>query len=196
MYTTSGGSAKQRIGHFMRGFFAAVVLFVSMAAASAQRMDTNPPAEMKAIDFLLGDYQGPANMHAGPQTMPSTCTAHAERALNSRFVRSTITYTMDMGGGAKMSIEGMMLLTYDTTAKNYVGWWYDGTSYKVMHMTGNFEGDKLVLISDPIDPMVPGGTPQPTRSIWAKTADGVTFNLDVKNGDKWDPLMDGAFKKV
>ena len=181
----------------MRGFLASVLLFIaSLGIAHAQGMpDMSPPAEMNAVQFMTGNFKGNVNFYFNGQKAASTCTSKAERELNDRYLHTMITYEMPMPGTKPMKMQGMHMLTYDPQAKQYVAYWFDGTVPYAMHMTGNFDGDKLVLISDPT-PMEPGGPLGVMRSSWWKTSKGVGFSLEVKNGDAWSPLMDGEFTKA
>ena len=180
----------------MRGLIASVLLFASMVGVTyAQGMDTTPPAEMKAADFLKGNYKGQVTFHFGPQTMTGSCTAKSERWLNDRYLRTMIGYTMKTPGAPDTKVEGMHMLSYDPQTKQYVGYWFDGTVSFAMHMTGNFDGDKLVMISDPT-PMESGGPTGIMRSSWWKTNDGISFSLELKQGDNWMPMMEGTFKKA
>ena len=179
----------------MKGFIAATLLFVSVAGARSQGMpNMAPPAEVKAAEFLVGKFKGSANFYFGGQKSASACTAKAEKTLDGRWIQTKISYQMKMQGMPDMTVEGMHMLTYDPAVKQYVAWWFDGTASTVMRMAGNFEGDKLVLISDPV-PMEPGGPPAVARSTWWKKGDGVGFTLEMKQGDSWAPMIDGEFHK-
>ncbi|MEA2553150.1 MAG: hypothetical protein QOJ65_1326 [Fimbriimonadaceae bacterium] len=146
-----------------------------------------PTEELNKVDFLLGDWTGEESMMG----QKSTSKTHSEWALGGRYVRTNVTYQM---GPAAPPVEGMHMLTYDPDKKVYTAWWYDSAAPNVMSMKGNFEGDKLVLISDP--------TPMPNmpdaifRSTWWKKGDkGLGFTLDIKEGDKWITMVDGDYKK-
>jgi hypothetical protein len=180
----------------MRGFLAAALLFISLVGiAGAQGMpDTTPPAELKAVDFLVGNFKGEATFYFGPSKMTSTCTAKGERALNGRYIHTMIGYEMKMQGMPNSIIQGMHMLTYDPQAKQYVAYWFDGTVSYAMHMVGNFDGNKLVMISDPTA-TEPGGPVGIMRSTWWKTDKGAGFSLEVKQGDNWSTMMDGTFEK-
>lgn len=152
-----------------------------------------PAPEMKAVDFLAGNFKGDATFYFGGQKSSGPCKAKAERALNDHFMQSMINYKMAMPGMPEMDMAGMHLLTYDPAAKQYVSWWFDSTAAVSMRLTGNFAGDKLVLVSDQTD--VPGMGKVVMRSCWWKTAKGVGFSLEMQNKDKWDPMMEGEMKK-
>lgn len=180
----------------MRGFLATTLLFGSMIGfAHAQGMPSvAPPPEMKAVDFMVGNFKGTANFYMNGQKSPSPCSVKSERALNDRYVHTMIDYQMKMQGMPDMKIAGMHMLTYDPAGKQYVAWWFDGTASTVMHMTGNFDGDKLVLVSDPT-PMEPGGPAGVMRTTWWKKGSEVDYLLEMKQGDSWTTFMDGEFHK-
>lgn len=181
----------------MRGFIAATLLLASMVAiAPAQGMpDMTPPAEMKATDFLLGNFKGTANFYRGTEKTAAACSFKSERALNDRFVRMAISYQMKMQGMPDMNTEGMEMLTYDPAAKQYAIWWFDGLASTAMHFTGNFDGEKLVFLSD-ASPVESGGAPGVSRFTWWKNGDALDCSLEMKQGDKWVPFMDAEFHKA
>ncbi len=174
----------------MKGWFAAIVLFVSMIGVAQAQMAMGPAPEMKAVDFLVGHFKGNANFYFNGQKSSGPCEATTERVLNSCFVQSHINYKM-----SGMDMAGMHVLTYDAKTKQYVSYWFDSTASNDMHLKGNFEGDKLVLVSEPTD--VEGMGKIVMRSTWWKNKDGsVGFGLDMQQGEKWIPMMDGEFKKA
>jgi hypothetical protein len=174
----------------MKGILAVFALTFSLAGiAGAQgMMSMDPPKEMQAVSFLSGDHKGSVNFYFGRQRTPSTCSSNGEKTLNDHFLELKITYAMQ-----GMTMQGMHLLTYDPVAKQYVGWWFDSSASNAMHLTGNFVGDKLVLVSDPTK--VDGVGTMIMRSSWWKKGDSIGFSLESKDGDKWTPMMDGDLKK-
>lgn len=157
--------------------------------------DTTPPPEMKAVDFLIGNFKGTANFYFNGQKSPAPCTIKAERALNDRYIHTMISYEMKMQGMPDMKIAGMHMLTYDPAAKSYAAWWFDGTASVVSHMTGNFDGTKLVLLSDPVAAEPGGQQPSVMRTTWWKNGAEVDYLLEMKQGDQWIKFMDGEFHK-
>lgn len=166
-----------------------------VGVAHAQDMMMGPAPEMKAVEFLAGNYKGEANYYWNGQKSSGPCNAKAEKALNDCYMHSMITYHMAMPGMPVSDMSGMHMLTYDRKTKQYVSFWFDSTATNDMHSKGNFEGDKLVLVSDPTE--IEGMGKVVMRSSWWKTKDdGVGFSLEMQQGDKWVPMMDGLFKKA
>ncbi len=181
----------------MRGILAAAVLFASMIGfAHAQDMSAMmaPAPEMKAVEFLMGEFKGTANFSFGGEKTSGPCSAKSAKAMTDHFIQTNIKYTMKLPGMPDMVTEGMHLLTYDPQAKQYVSWWFDSMATNSMHLTGKFEGDKLVMVSEPTD--IPGMGKVVMRSSWWKAKDNsIGSSLEMQQGDKWVPMMETELKK-
>jgi len=179
----------------MKSVIAAFVLFVSMVGIAHGQMTMGPAPEMKDVDFLVGHFKGTANFYFNGQKSSGPCEANTERVMNKCFVQSHIKYSMTMPGMSPMDMAGMHLLTYDAKTKQYVSYWFDSTATNDMHLKGNFDNGKLVLVSEPTD--IEGMGKVVMRSTWWKNTNGsVGFGLDMQQGEKWVPMMDGSFKKA
>ncbi len=76
----------------------------------------------------------------------------------------------------------------------YVGVWFDSISTQYMTLEGNFDGAKLVLMSDPVD-MGPAGKHSFRIVYEAKSAKEVTFALDMKQGEEFMNFMKITYTK-
>ncbi len=160
-----------------------------MGAAAAQEMDMTPPAEMKEMAWLLGDWKGEMTFTFGEQPVKSTSKAKTTMGVGGRYVVSHQTY--DMMGSA---MGGLLLLTYDTEKKKWAFWWYDQMSAFPLEFTGDFTNGKLVGTSKPA-PM-PGMGELVYRATYEKRSDGkVGFVLETQTGDSWVTLIEGAYEK-
>jgi hypothetical protein len=177
----------------MRGILSVfLVLCVTLGLAQDMGMPPIPTEELKKVDFLVGEWGGKDKMFFGGQESESTSKTKGEMVLGGRYIRGVVTYMM--AGSPPM--EGMHLLTYDPEKKAYVAWWFDSAAPNVMEMSGNFEGDKLVMVSKPVS--VPGMTgEQVFRSSWWKKGDkGLMFSLELKTGDTWSKMIEGDYQKT
>ena len=163
-----------------------------MALGFAQEgMPPVPTEELKRVDFMTGEWSGTDIMYFAGQKSTSTSKSKSDTILGGRYIRTMVEYTME----GMPAMTGMHMLTYDAEKKAYVGWWFDSMAPGVMRMEGNFEGDKLIMVSDPTPiPGMPGN--QTMRATWNKNGDkGVMFKLELKQGDKWEPMIEGDYKK-
>lgn len=168
----------------------AVTLVAAMGFA--QMGEPIPTDELKKVQFLVGDYSGKEKVTMmSPTPVDSTSKSHGEMKLGGRYLQTHVEYNIT--GAPTMT--GMHMLTYNAAKKMYEAWWFDSEVTGAMHMTGNFEGDKLVLTSDPT-PMPGMGDAIMRVSWWKNGEKGVRFNLDMKQGDKFVTVMDGDYQKA
>jgi hypothetical protein len=169
-------------------------LLLATTAFAGQGMQVPPmPKEFSKANFFLGKWTGTEKVHGmGGAPVNAKGTFTGKRALGDRYIQSL--HVMDMGKQGKM--DGMHLLSYDTFKKQFVAFWLDSSNPQVMEMSGNFNGNKLVMISKPTP--IPG-MPEPIvmRATWTKlSTTKVTFSLDMKQGDKWAPMIEGNYRKI
>jgi len=113
-----------------------------------------------------------------------------ESILGGRFMRGMVTYDM---GGMKMS--GMQLQTYDADAKKWKVWWFDSMSAQPVEMTGDMNGTTCVLESKPMKMTGMEGE-SVFRATYTKVSDTeFTMKLEMKDGDKWSPMIEETMKK-
>lgn len=169
----------------------ALFLAASFAGAAPQVPDMKPPAELKQLGFLVGDFEG-QNKFFEPDgsSKSSPATIKASMAVGGRFL--SWGYKGNMPGFG--DVEGLLLMTYDADSKKFLGWWYDNAGSRPMEMSGGFEGVKLVMTSLPSN--APGMEGAVFRSTFSKkSATEVAFLLESKMGDQWMTFIDGSYKK-
>jgi hypothetical protein len=101
---------------------------------------------LRALDFLIGEGVGPGILY--PPGRPATqFTAHlrVEREHSERFIRMEF-FAMIPGSGPELVHS---LITYSGEHGCYRMWSYLQSAEEPMLMHGDFQGQKLVLISDP-----------------------------------------------
>lgn len=170
-----------------------IALFIagSCVGTAAQVPDLKPPAELKQLAFLLGDFDG-QNKFFEPDGSSNTADAKIKSTMTvgGRFLSWGYKGTMPGFG----DVEGLLLVTYDTDSKKFLGWWYDSAGSRPMEMSGGFEGEKLVMTSLPSN--APGMEGAVFRSTFSKkSASEVSFLLESKMGDQWMTFIVGSYKK-
>ena len=178
----------------MRFLFVGILL-TSAAAYAAQDMMQLPPVpkEFAQANFFLGKWQGTekvSGMGGAPTTAKATMVG--TKTLDGRYIQSM--HTMDMGKMGKM--EGMHLLSFDPFKKKFMAYWFDSSAPGVMEMSGGFTGNKLIMVSKPVEiPGMPGKMVM--RASWTKVnAKQIEFRLESQQGKSWSPMISGSFRKV
>ncbi|MBI5706040.1 MAG: DUF1579 family protein [Armatimonadetes bacterium] len=171
------------------------LFFVGLAtmalAAPRQEGMMPPPKELAALNYMLGSFTGKMDFYmGGPNPTKSKGSVRTAKTMGGMWVEGHHTY--DMGG---MKMDGRQLLSYDPAKKQYVGYWFDQAAPGAMELSGNIAGGKLVLISKPTP--VPGMQgDQVFRATYSKKgAKSYDFRLEMKSGDKWDPMIVGVYTK-
>jgi len=168
-----------------------IATFCISVFAYAQEMQLPPLLEMKEVEFLLGNWKGDLTFCFMGQESKSTGTIKCTRALQDRYLHAMNSY--EVTGMGKM--EGLQLLSYDPEKKQFIGYWFDSSAPAAMELSGTKSGNVLQLISKPTK--VPGMPGEPVfRATWTKSSDtAIEFALDLKNGDKWEKMIAGKYKK-
>jgi hypothetical protein len=163
-----------------------------VTAAPSPTMGMQPPKELQAVNFLIGEFDVEMKFfEPGKDPVTTTGTVFCSEALGGMYLESTHTY--DMG---EMSMEGRHFLTYDPAKKKYIGYWFDQAAPGAMEMSGSLKSNALlVMISKPTAvPGMPGL--QTFRSTWSVKSDTtIKFLLEVKAGKKWTTVIDGVMTR-
>ena len=150
-----------------------------------------PPDEMKALAFMTGSWTGKMKMYGmGAEPVEADTDMVCEPILGGRFMRGMVTYDM---GGMKMS--GMQLQTYDPELKKWKVWWFDSMSAVPVELTGDMNGKTCVLESKPMK-MQGMEAESVFRATYVQVSDKeFTMKLEMKDGDKWSPVIEETLKK-
>lgn len=163
------------------------VIFSLTATAFAQMPSLEPPAEVTAMKWMVGEWTSKVHWTMEGQEMDADMTLKNE--FEGQFLKQTS--TMDMMG---MKFTEVGYLGYDKAKKKY--YMYTFTNYGPTPRIewGTLENNKMVMISEPWDAGM--GAPMTSRATLTKKSDTeVHFVLEFKNGDKWDKAAEGTFKK-
>lgn len=175
----------------MTSLMTALVLAVAIAPAQDPMMPA-PPAELKNLAWMLGDFNADLKMFEPGQTegapMPGSTTA--KMSLGDVYIESR--FEADMGG---MTMTGLQMTSYDSAKKQYVAWWFDSMAPGVLEMRGRLTGQVLVLKSEPIEiPGMPGK--HAFRATYGlKGAGKYLFRLEMNSGEGFYKMMEGMMTK-
>ncbi len=96
-----------------------------------------------------GDWKAHTKFSMGPgEASEGEGVMSLETILGGRFTLGRYT-----GGFAGMDFEGVSITGYDNAKKQYVSVWADSFGTSILYMTGNMEGDELVLTGMAAGPM-------------------------------------------
>lgn len=145
------------------------------------------PAEVKALDFMDGTWDFNLDMTIMGQTMTQTGTMTV--STEGMFKKMV----------AKGTTAGMESLEI-----SYIGWQESKKRIQMYTFTdwaptpreeyGTFDGKTWVTVSEPWD--VPGVGVLVSRATLTKVSDKeLSITIEFKNGDSWDKVGKGTYKK-
>jgi len=169
----------------------AAIFVLALASASAlSQAPAKPEAELKAISYLVGNFDAENTITMGPETAKDNGTCVSKWALKDRYIRMEVAGTM----GSYGPYEGLMLLTYNEMSKKYEAAWFDSMGGQSLRAVGQIEGGKLTLVSDAF---AAGGPEMRFRMTYSqRDAKTVDFRLDAKVGDAdWSPQLVSVYRR-
>jgi hypothetical protein len=154
-------------------------------------LNSIPRDMLRKLDFMLGELSGTETLYP-PGKEPVQFDAHvcASREDCERFVK--IDFFADI---PSIGIESFLaLVTYSEKMRCYRLWIFAASQEEPLHMTGDFEGDSLVMVSDP-SPMLWGM--QRMRSTFTPLLDGgFRYVADLWEPDGYTKYCSTEFKPV
>lgn len=149
-----------------------------------------PPAELKQLDFMIGDWSGKETYHLMGAKTDATATVSFKKALGNRYIMMSHTAKMPQVGNT----EGLMLITYDPAKKKFISWWFDSAGPGTVESEGSLEMGSLTSVSKPT--MLEGmGTAAFRSTFTLKGEREMTFHLEMKSGADWTTFIEGSYKK-
>jgi hypothetical protein len=136
-----------------------------------------PVEHLRRLEFLLGEFSGLETLYP-PARPPIQFQAHITGAWESceRFLMLSFFGEVPNYGPESFR----MLVTYSVAHGCYRAWLFTASQEEPTHLSGDFDGVGLVLVSDPTD--MDGGL-QRLRYIITPRLDGT---VEVR-GDRWEP---------
>ncbi len=168
----------------VKSMFLAVMLGVA-ALASAQLPEVS--AEVKALDWMLGEWSGTVKWTMMGTETDAQMTLKAER--EGLFLkRNTTTELM----GMKMT--EVSYTGWDDKKKKYWSHVFTNFGSGPRIESGDKNGDAFVSVSEPWD-AGPEREPITGRISYTKKGDDMLYVLEFKMGEKWEKVAEGTFKK-
>jgi hypothetical protein len=136
-----------------------------------------PQRALRRLEFLAGEYQGTQTLYPpGGKRVSYDAQCTVSREACERFVK--IEFFAEV---PQLGIESFTaFLTYSTRKDCYEMWLFSSSAEEPLHMSGDFDGRQLVMISDPWS--MPWGL-QRLRGTYTPHADGCFEYL----AELWDP---------
>lgn len=169
-----------------------VLMTATVCLAQEGMMDMRPPAELKNLEFMLGEWTCELKTYGmgGGGDSTAKATIKTTKTLGDRFYKTE--FVTDFEGMGRF--EGLQLLSFDPEKKQYRCYWFDGMSSDVLDMSGTMTGGKLVLTSKPT-PM-PGMGEITFRATYERKPNSeIYFLLEMKQGNEWSKALEGTYKK-
>ncbi len=158
---------------------------LAIAAISNAQMP-EPSAEVKALDWLVGEWTATVKWTAMGANTDAVTTWNVER--NGLFLKNSISTEM-MG----MKMLDTVYTGWDSKKKKYFA--HTFTNYVSVPRIewGDLKNDTLTMVSDPW-PASPASDIV-GRHTFTKKGEDIYYLLEFKNADKWDKAAEGLFKK-
>lgn len=168
----------------MKAGYLLAAVFAACAASAQGPME--PPAELKKLDWMLGEWTSTVKW-TYQMEMDVPYTVKCE--WDGQFLKST----------SKMDLMGMAMTQtayygWDAAAKKYRGWTFTNFSPEPRIESGTVSGDTLVMISEPWN-VGTGELVVGRMTLTKKGATELHVVLEFKEGDKWVNAAEGTFKK-
>ncbi len=166
-----------------------------MAAASVvsalcwgQMPDTSPAPEMMKFDWLVGEWESTSTW-AMPDVPEMSVETTMKVEWDGQFLRHTSVYVY----AGFMNFTETLMLGYDPTTERYSSSAFTNMAPTPRIEHGRLVGSTLVMLSEP---WLINGEESVSRATVVKTSDDAfRFILEFKDGDDWDVISDGTFRR-
>jgi hypothetical protein len=171
-------------------------LLIACAATMARGQQPGPsptpanqaqPNPLDQLSFLKGDWSGKQNFNnQGGAAMVGDATDRIDVCIAGRYLCEMLSTTLP----GRKPTDTRHFISYDKATGKYTAWWFNDTSTHPTGLTGDLNGSKLVLMSDPSS-----AGPVLRATYEASSADTLTFQLEMKAGDGWTKLFVSTYTK-
>ena len=167
------------------------VLLAGLAAGAARGQAPGPlKPELKRLEFILGETTGKGKIYLpGVDPISWESQDRSAWALGGAYLRTDTKMTY-VGFGPQ---ENLFLTTFDPKEKVYRLWAFWQLTAAPMECAGNFEGEKLVMVSKPFDNGLTG--PAVYRVTFEPKGRDVLFLAEMKMGETWTRSIEGVYTK-
>lgn len=150
---------------------------VASSGLMAQLPSTEPSAEVKKFDWMIGKWKGSGSMAL--QGMEMSFTTEMTNSYEGQFLKSVSIIDYGM-----IQVTETMFTGYDQGKGGYFSYAFTNVSPKPRIEFGKLEGDTLMMVSDPWEIM---GQSVSSRAKMKKVSDTkATFVIDFKMGETWE----------
>lgn len=170
--------------------FSRVLLCCSivLGTAAVAQGPAGPPPEVKALEWLMGHWEGEFKWNMMGVESDSKMTIEA--GWEGQFLK--LVQTTEVPGMEKMIETGY--LGWDAKEKKYRMWSFSNYSPYPRIESGSLQGSKLVMTSEPWDTGM--GDPITGRGTMDKRSDSeVHFSLEFQMNGTWEKVGEGVLKK-
>jgi hypothetical protein len=167
--------------------FAGIFLALGSVLVSAQQPAMQPADALNKLAFMQGNWVGKQNFNTdGGPAMVGDATDRIEVGIAGKYLCEMLSTTLPN----RKPTDTRHFISYDKQAGKYMAWWFNDTSYHPTQFSGDLTGNRLVLMSD-------SSAPGPVlRATYENaTPDKLTFQVEMKNGDKWTSLFLTTYTK-
>lgn len=150
-----------------------------------------PTVELRALDFLLGEGSGLETLYPpGQPAVQFTAFYTASREECERFLK--VDFFCEIPG---IGIESFLALLTWSKAKNcYRMWIFSTANEEPMEMAGNFQGNELVMVSDPWN--MPWGLQKMRSTFSAHESGGFTYLAELWEPDGYSKYCSATFNLI
>jgi len=168
-------------------FLVGFVVAVSGALAFGEAPAIQPADALAKLAFMQGEWSGKQNFDTGGgPAMVGDATDRVELGIANKFLCETLSTTLP----GRKPTDTRHFISFDKSTQKYTAWWFNDTAYRPKALTGDLTGNKLVLLSNPSEP-----GPVLRATYENPSADTLTYQVEMKNGDTWTRLFITTYTK-
>jgi hypothetical protein len=158
-----------------------------LATQSAVQSAVQPADALARLAFMQGDWAGKQNFNTdGGPAMVGDATNSISMGIAGKYLCETLSTTLP----GRKPTDTRHFISFDKQSGKYTAWWFNDTSFHPTLLTGELNGNKLVLMSEPSGP-----GPVLRATYESPTPDKLTFHLEMKSGDSWTSLFVTTYLK-
>jgi len=164
-----------------------IITLAALLAFAVAPAQEKPSTEMERIAWMLGDWSGKVKWSM--KGMNEAVEMPYKAVMEGNFMKSTSSFQM-MG----MSFSETSYLCWDAGKKRYSSYTFTNFAPTPRVEHGTFEGDKMVMLSEPWS-VGPEGPTTSRATVIKKSEKEVHFLLEFKEGEKWVKTAEAKFTK-